>query len=733
MSNLPRAASLRFPPSNRGAAWLVAVLALIVVALSVVIVAGLWARTLIFNDAERIAAIEDIIEGHAQPRIWMADTAGEPALVQITGTVQTADGAPLPEDTRVDCQSRGAEHHREKEAEWLPSGADASVRRFRVEVPAGTITLAAMAPGYAPALPASFDVTAEEAIDEREIVLEKGFEATILLTDKKGNPAPNVPMRISLSGDNTLPWTMRTTGADGRVGLEHLSAHPLGVRHQANGYEEGFFEWTPQPGETKHVRIPRARAVTLSVVDGNDEPVPHARVYVLASRGAFRSIGSAFRRGDYGDPLERREEDVAVTAGEDGRAVLGFLRGNTDYDLLVESPNGGRTRLSGVTADDGERRVEVPDPIFLAGEVTGDLSQLESWRDGQVGVLTYSVSKMTFYERFPVEIQDGKGTFRVDGLWDGNVTMRIAHESTNLTLRETRDDLWFQIPQSTEQPQREVIVRFATDGAPEPRGSLAVWYKHEENSNVSTPELLSIVDGEARFKVPVPNNVSFKSLGTIGYTVAPDWLGERQPVPEGTSPHAIVLPTVPAGAVYGMLRGPAPDTGYTAQVYVLADGLPTDVSEESIETSIGYIHPGPDEISFAYTATPLPLGGVYRIALQSRDYCVISEPVALDVTQSVRRIDIDLPQDVALNGVVRTADGAPVANAEIVVSFEPKIDPFPGPDKKIFSDTDGQFVIESVNPEAWEHYRFDVIEKGRRVPKRIESPGLAGETLELVL
>jgi type II secretory pathway component GspD/PulD (secretin) len=158
----------------------------------------------------------------------------------------------------------------------------------------------------------------------------------------------------------------------------------------------------------------------------------------------------------------------------------------------------------------------------------------------------------------------------------------------------------------------------------------------------------------------------------------------------------IEIPLVPAGAIYAKAR----NADGTA-----AGGLFFGVSE--LKRAPGRDNSSPldsggdgisDNLPRKWVSGPLPLGGTYQIYCWRGNLFSVSKPVKLTESNPDAEVELQFPSGKIFDGVILNADGKPLRDAELKVSFELAEGHGFGL-KSVFTDGLGRFHLEDMTPD----------------------------------
>jgi len=229
-----------------------------------------------------------------------------------------------------------------------------------------------------------------------------------------------------------------------------------------------------------------------------------------------------------------------------------------------------------------------------------------------------------------------------------------------LFLIRTARDLLGANRLRTDASTREVVVRFEwpKDGA-EPNGT--VWAIGDLEPHLDHGAV-PVRNGEARFNVRVPCDLTLRPSGLAGYSFEDkEWL----PVTSGQEPMEIRIPLIPAGAVYGTFSGVHPVEGWSPGVSIERI-QPAREGNRFTDLGVGVeLKPDGKEGRYRFVGTPVPFGYDY-VALAKVGHCFAqSASFHVDEKTPIQSVQIEMPDGVTVRRRFLDPEGRPVSGLKI--------------------------------------------------------------------
>jgi 5-hydroxyisourate hydrolase-like protein (transthyretin family) len=662
--------------------------------LSALVIAAVWQGTStvvgfaqeLMTDAERVERLQTAREEFAPASGPVAKGKGT-----IRVTVRTEDGRPLPEN--------GWLYYRLHRESGSVIGTYAELQReLSVCLSTGTVWLLANADGYAPVYVGPFQVTADAVIEDVEIVLPLGFEASIRVTDERGLPIEGATIRGALwRRGGSMGGGAWTTDADGIAHVAHAAEGLYSITAKRPGYQPLQKKVSLSPDRSLEIQLDAARPFLGRVVSPDRQPVPDAKVRLLFQQ---HPNGSGNDHGNWGPT-------VATTDAE-GRFQLNELSDRWHYVLLIDSERWGRAIVQGVAAGKQET-VTIGPRLDLRGQITGPLEELERNRQGPYVVVfqqaeyrTDRPRTSTVYEKVPVRIEDGVGKFAYSRLMPGEVAIRAGEHLAKTSVgAETPSatvsiDLAEPVPVE-ESVRRQVVFQFVRDSQPIAiDGRVLVLGHVVEGNEHSVSETLSVADGRLAVEVAVPGHVQCRPQGMVG------WYFEEvsEGVGGGGGPVRIDVPVVPAGAIQGRAALPSEyPVGELVSASVLARWEDETQRFRNRQHSISATVDGEGR----FFLTPVPLGAQCSVKLTAGHNVQVSELFTLEAAEPLREVDLRLPSPVSAVVEVVDPQGRPVPDLPVDLCWEQS-----GAGGHVWSgsstDREGRMVIPDVNAEVPQYH-----------------------------
>lgn len=700
--------------------WYVAAITLI---LSMAILVGLWQGTTmtvalagkLLTPQERINKIREIEKTH--PTFEKREYTEEDQIT-ITGNVKTIDGKPLAEPTYARIFVEGPQGSCNSGARISSNGS------MSAKVDYGIVWLDIKAKGYAQAFAGPLRTEPGGEIKDLSFILDKGFEAKLRIVNEDNEPVSGA----RLVGDYKVHPAYSyediklTSDENGLAVVKHAAERPARFTVSAEGYEVEKFEdvrlSAEKPAVLKLTPAKETNGVVFSKV--TEEPVPDAEIKVLM---VDRESGSH----SYGPEQGR----LLATTDEKGRFVLKTLRSDSRYLLTVEAEGFGHRILYDVMAGQEDIKIYLPDEMSIKGRIEGPLEKLKK-HDGKYfirygfGISYDHHSHWSSGKEALVDVRNGKGYFEITDIAGNRVSIGLGSHRKVLNIEkelpeEVLIDLTDPVTTSGQEYQdRELIVRFDYPAeAPAPEGQLIVKYIDPEfASNTYKNEQIAIENGQGRLRIPTPGKVAYDNSGIAGY-----WFGKKSgiEVPFAEEPFVLTISAVPAGSIYGEVfehDGSKADNVLVGVVAVEKSPLMGDVPFLDVE---GKNSTSEGELDTKYVISPLPLGGKYVVIPHTKDLYVVSDPITLDETQPIRRLDMTLPKGRTFEIKILDENGKPKPAAPVSFGYStPWSHGFSR--EESYTNVEGKLVIDRLNPNVPGTYRVVVkdLPGYRPVKKKVE-------------
>ena len=662
----------------------------------------------ILSPQDRIARIEKNMTdlGENPATINFQGDWGKIPNITVSGRIRQADGQPAPQWLGMEIVSVVGQSS---------SGYFVPVQTgyFSNSVPAGVIYIGAELTNFAPLTLGPLMGNANHNLENLELVLNPGFDATIQLVDAaSGRPVAGgkLAAQFWLRGVGPTSFYSRalTADADGSAVLSHAADLPLVVTVNAPGYEivEQRFE-SVLPGKPLRIAMRTGAKVSGLVLDKTTGlPIPGATVRIHFEKGQTqRSFGW--------DDASR----IIATTDESGHFAASQLRQNTIYSLGLSAPRHESVVLNNVHPGDALEARLGPE-LVVHGRITGNLDQLApAWGQKGAKQIDYTLindtadSHSSLGCRAPVRIENGVGYFQFTNPAADRVQIQVANQTVERTVDSTLTNWLINLDQLAKAaatntagydfPKREVIFRFKVPEGPPPNGTVSVTVQtHAEMLHHSAHDVaMELTNGEVHAEMPIGGGTSVEARRMVGYwfsRAAMLWV----PVTNGPGPMVIEIPLLPAGALYASAR--------------LADRTPADevffgVSElkrapgRDGQNGFDVDNPNPGSTGAALSAPrkwisgPLPLGGTYQVyGWRGNAFCV-SQPVKLTDEKPDANIELQFPPGRTFDGVMLDPEGKPLAGAEVrpqfILSNQHSFELPP-----VTTDADGRFHLEDTTP-----------------------------------
>ncbi len=515
-----------------------------------------------------------------------------------------------------------------------------------------------------------------------ELILTRGSTVNAVVTNEQGQPIPQAvvkyPAVFGFGGGSTGGGTEEAQADEaGRFLFSRIANSVYSIEVMAKGYQRlRLIQSLKQAVSTSATEpfklvLKRARPVSVRVVDKqSNQPIANARLRITYRQSAKEGIEFGFsRRWTAPDSWL----DYAIS-NSDGLAVLDQLEDDTVYTFAVVAENYGVGVLD-VSAGNDERTLSLSPPIRIAGQLTGDLQQLEKCRDVarppgfQVSVLSKFGSATRDLEDEYWMYVDPEGRFELNGLTqDERLILHLPNYRKKLQITKSMPELEISLQPPEPEfsvPVRDIVIRLTgTDPEAPAQGTLFVNWSHptarrDEQADYNMP----IISNEVRLKVPVGAFLNFRQESLAGYRI--DDQSQIAILP-GSTPQVIEASVTAVGGVYGSITradGSPADRGF---VRVLAMELPPGEKDSSRMNS-PYSQAG-----FQFIKS-VSFGGRYRLLVHEdtddTHVWTITEEFKIEENNPIVKMDVALPSGRDLTLRVVDEDGKPVAAKDVELSF----------------------------------------------------------------
>lgn len=666
----------------------------------------------ILSDRERIDKIEKINDTHATtwPKVYT-----EEDKITVRGRVQ------LPNEMSWDevKQVVGFATSQRPDSFVGYSFRVNEQGEFEKEMYFGDIYLGAVIPGWAPTFLGPLTGEPGSVLEDVELSFDPGFSSEIEITDESGKPIPNIRVEVTFRHEEIYaPSFHLTSDSQGTIAIENCPTNAVAlVSLGVDGFEEVTRrEIQLQPNEKSRLAMKATKVLSGQVVSketGN--PIPSATFKMILKKRRNTSHLYGFD-----------QNEMSTTSDEQGRYHLSRLASDIQYHFIVEAPGYRPVLMGPLTPNDPAPDVELPPALVFSGEIRN--AKQDSFlkiRRGSNGeyVRLYQDIKVGDHtihrpiEADVVEGDDGTKIFSTRSLFEGPVTIFGEKLLGNFEARppETHVIIDLDTPHIKQGlPTREVIIHLTPpQDAPPPKGFLAVRSRvHQPRVYYPMPQECVVEDGKVRLEVEVPGEIMIEPYGLIGYWPELDFPSQIK-VPEGDTPFDIFIKVTRAGAVYGKVTD---ETGRNvdASMHLIAIQKP-EVKHAFMNLSDLNNHYG-NIRGTLYNITPVPLGGTYRLIARSGLSYTVSEPFTLNGENPIYEMNMTLPTGVKVRGRILDTSGQALDQIPIRFSYStPYSHSFTS--QEFFTDDQGRFSFEGINPRAPGTYRVEIWPKGVSQPQ----------------
>lgn len=709
--------------------WYIATITLI---LSAAVLVGLWRGTTmtialagkLLTPQQRIDAIRQIEKDHL---IFEKRQYTQEDQITISARVKTIDGKPLGRMSFIRLSSQGLETSSTKDiqisrGDSTPFQNDGLVS---AKVAYGAVWLHVTSEGYAPAFAGPLMTEPGGEIKDLTFILDKGFQGKLRIVneDRESISGAKLIGSYILRPGVTFNDINLTTDETGLAIVEHAAGRPARFTVTAEGYEVKKFGDIQLSSEHPAVlELTRARETTGVVLSKEtDRPVRGAEIKVLMTDGPSGSHS-------YGP----EEGKILTTTDNHGRFALRTLRSDSRYLLTVEADGLGHKLLYNVTAGQEDIKVDLPGELRIKGRTKGPVEKLRK-RDGNYvirygfGISFGDHSHWASGKKAIVEVRDGQGYFEIANIAGNRVSIGSGSYRKVLNIEsELHEEVLIDLtdPVTTlgqEYKNRELIVRFDyPEGSPAPQGNLILKYIEPEfATNTYKNHDLAIRNGQGQLKIPTPGKVAYDNSGIAGY-----WFGEKSgiKVSFAEEPFVLTIPAVPAGSIYGeVLEHDGSKTHNVLVSVVVVEKSPLMGESPSLNVD-GKNSAGNSELDARYVLSPLPLGGKYVVIAHRQDLYMVSDPIELNETGPIQRLDMTLEKGITFEIKIVDEDGKPKPSVPVWLDYNTPWHHGFSREASYTTNSEGKFVVDRFNPKVPGVYQVIVkdLPGYRPVKKKIE-------------
>ena len=241
-------------------------------------------------------------------------------------------------------------------------------------------------------------------------------------------------------------------------------------------------------------------------------------------------------------------------------------------------------------------------------------------------------------------------------------------------------------------------------GHPPAKGNLHLSLVHmnAEHADKYEEREVTVIDNTVELELAVGSKITAEPGKFTGY-----WFPSlsHKTIEAGDGPQTFTLDCVPAGAIFGSITETDGSPARSVLISVAVEKkskLQTSFLNVDVKDSSSN-----GDRTDRFNATPLPLGGVYRIVAHRGPSFAVSEAIAITEENPLHEVKLVIPvgQDVA--GRILDENGKPLAGLRYSYSFSATPNSgFGGSDQ--YTDRLGRFKFEHVGPVDSERWFLNV-------------------------
>ncbi|MBE0535554.1 MAG: carboxypeptidase regulatory-like domain-containing protein [Phycisphaerae bacterium] len=693
-----------------------------------ILLIGLWHGTQagielagrILTPHERIEKMAEIQKTHGQPAYdhEASRSLTEDEKVTLSGIVRTWDGLPLPEKAYMTVHTQRPGHG--ISAAISIDRKEPGHASFSTRGSYGVVYISAHTEGYSPFFVGPFELEPGDEKHDIEVIFQEARHAEIQLVDAdSGQPIQGV----QLTGGHAFHpggWHYTITAAtddQGKASIAFVENVPVTLRAKADLYEHTQFEKiTVSPTEPLILKMRKALPATGTVLSAaTGQPVPGAQIRI--------------QRHLQGVSYGRDQGDVLATTDADGRFTITSLNAGSKYILAVKADGFAYAFVPDVSPGDTDINVQLQNQLTIKGQVIGPLEKL--WVHKGETAVNYTCGHEYDHhghwdkEQYaPITQTDDGVFFEIDDVWGNRINIGPARykQSLDFDKNEIPPLLVLDLrektaPDGAPYTKRTVVLNFnVPKDAPPVQGNVRI-ASFDPDKGYSYGKLVDVVDNRAQTEIVAPGTFSYELADTIGY-----WFKSQHgiKVDSNPEPYVLTVDAVPAGTIFGeVFDHDGSPVGNTIVSFATVEKSPLlgkDVHFDGVE---GKNSTSEAERQTKFSIQPLPLGGKYRVIPHQGYMYLVSDTITLTEEQPIRRLDLTFPKGVTLTGKVLHPDGSPAAGLEYDLSFKANKAGSFGRGPR-YTDAEGAFTCENVNPKADGTYTFVVKSNKTWRPLRVE-------------
>lgn len=616
-------------------------------------IAGAHAAAEILTPQQKINQINDLQKQYGAATV---DEAASSGMIGMTGRIIIEDSKSLPEEQEVQIRcsrNRDMTCRMEREINQFPDG------KFELPFFKGgpyqrgkPIYVGVWVAGRAPAFVGP--LSADKDLQDLRFVVTKGLDTAIDVATEDGKPVEGAQIEGFYDGPPQIGRISGTTGLEGDAPIHGAGTGEVDLEVTAKGFFPAHLVGVRFGAKPLRCVLKKGYPVTGRVIASETgQALPAAKIMEAGIDGPYKQT------------YDRDAAPVLATSNSQGDFSLDGLAEDSTYYFFVEAGDRRSFIIREPGTGSAPLNLALDPPIAISGKVLVS-------NTAQTAVTVWCQQSFRFGHSnegprptlTTVPVKDGVAHFSFSALYPTNTNIWVP-ESTGqgrqfMSPSQSIDDVIIGAD-SNAVPARDVIIRFdLPKNAPPPAGTMVVfyddqipWQRHE----------IPLENGEARVRVTVPNSLTLRPQGLVGYSFEEKAVS----IVTGSGAEEIHLDPFPAGAVYGALTG-AHETETRVPGVQVERVNPPGSARFGLMVGVDTSKDVKSD-TYRFIGTPLPYGADYVAVARSDDGSVESAPFHIDEKTPIQNIRIDMPRGVTVRRRFVDSDGKPIVGMELSLFY----------------------------------------------------------------